>query len=241
MNIQGVNLQGLNVKDASFVTGNTQLLYLDAGNSTSYPGSGTTWYDLSGNTNNTIATSGATYNSGSGGYFDFNGAGYFQTTGSKYNTTYTGKTVFIAAKLSSAMGASTFRCLFGGGGATVGRNFNTYFYNAGSAYQIHFSSNNTGGFSPNLTYTVGNWFTLAVTQTTGNVLTWYFNGVALGTSSIAFSQYVTDTYEQVGASDNYWTGPISVTSIYGSALTPSQIGQCHNNVCGRYGLSVVQI
>jgi hypothetical protein len=241
MNIQGVNLSGTNIKDASFVTGNTQLLYLDAGNATSYPGSGTVWYDLSGNTNNTVATAGATYNSGSGGYFNFNGAGYFQTAGSKYNTTYTGKTVFIAAQLPSAMASSTFRCLFGGGGATVGRNFNTYFYNSGSGYQIHFSSNNQGGFSPNLTYTVGNWFTLAVVQKSNGLVTWYFNGVAVGTTNSVFSQYVTDTYEQVGASDNYWTGPISVVSVYGAELTATQIGQCHNNVCARYGLRAVLI
>jgi hypothetical protein len=212
------------------------LLYLDAGNTTSYPGSGTTWYDLSGKSNNTISTSGTTYNSANGGYFDFNGSGYFQTAGSKYNTSYTGKTVFLAAKLSSAMGSGTFRCLFGGGGSPVGRNFNTYFYYTGSAYQIHFSSNNQGGFSPNLTYSVGNWFTLAVTQTTGNVLTWYFNGRALGTSSVAFSQYVTDQYVQVGASDNYWTGPISVVGVYGSALSTQEIKNCHYSVAARYGL-----
>jgi hypothetical protein len=241
MNIQGVNLSGVNVKDATFVTGNNQLLYLDAGNSTSYPGSGSTWYDLSGRNNNTIATSGATYGTTFGGWFNFGGAGYFQTTASNYNVTYTGKTVFIAGGLASAMTTGQYRCLFGAGGATQNRNFNTYLYNTGSAYQIHFSSNSQGGFSPNLTYTVGSWFTLAVTHTTGNLITWYFNGVALGTTTATFSQYVTDTYEQVGASDNYWNGPISVVSIYGSALTAAQIGQCHNNVCARYGLPAVQI
>jgi hypothetical protein len=126
--------------------------------------------------------------------------------------------------------------LFGGGGTTVNRNFNTYFYYNGSAYQIHFSSNGQGGLSPNLTYTVGNWFTLAVTHTTGNLITWYFNGVALGTTTATFSQYVTDTYEQVGASDNYWTGPISVVGVYGRALSATEIASNHNSIRGRYGI-----
>ena len=38
--IQGVSLNGLNVYDASF-NGNGALLYLDAGNTASYPGTGT--------------------------------------------------------------------------------------------------------------------------------------------------------------------------------------------------------
>ena len=48
------------------------VLNLDAGDSNSYVGSGTTWTDLSGEGNNGTIN-GATYNSGNGGYFDFDG------------------------------------------------------------------------------------------------------------------------------------------------------------------------
>ena len=48
------------------------VLALDAANTKSYGGSGTTWTDLSSSGNNGTI-SGATYNSGNGGYFDFNG------------------------------------------------------------------------------------------------------------------------------------------------------------------------
>lgn len=236
MIIQGVTLNGVTVQDATFVTGNSQLLYLDAANATSYPGSGTTWYDLSGNTNNTTGTTGATYNSANGGYFDFNGAGYFTTATAKYNTTYTGKTVFVAAKLASAMGGSTFRCLFGSFGSN--RNFNLYLYNTGGAYQMHYSVGGVGGFSSNLGYTPGNWATFAVTQTTGGLVSYYYNGQLAGTNTgIAFNQYLSNTSENVGASDNYWYGPISVVGIYGSALTAQQIAQCHDSLRIRYGLA----
>ena len=40
------------------------VLYLDAGKSQSYPGSGTTWYDLSGNGNNATLYNGPTFTSG---------------------------------------------------------------------------------------------------------------------------------------------------------------------------------
>lgn len=48
------------------------VLYLDAGNSNSYPGTGTVWYDLSGNNNNFNIVSTA-YNS-AGKYMDFSGS-----------------------------------------------------------------------------------------------------------------------------------------------------------------------
>ena len=46
------------------------VLCLDAANSKSYPGTGTTWTDLSGNGNNGT-NSGVTYSSANGGYFTF--------------------------------------------------------------------------------------------------------------------------------------------------------------------------
>ena len=48
MIIQGVTLRGTRVVDASFITQNL-VIYLDANNSSSYAGSGTTLNDLSGN------------------------------------------------------------------------------------------------------------------------------------------------------------------------------------------------
>ena len=48
------------------------IVSVDAANPTSYPGSGTTWRDLSGNSKNGT-TSGATYGSQNGGVFNFDG------------------------------------------------------------------------------------------------------------------------------------------------------------------------
>ena len=48
-------------------------LWLDASNPLSYPGTGTTWYDLSGNGNNGTLVNGPTFNSGNGGSIVFDG------------------------------------------------------------------------------------------------------------------------------------------------------------------------
>lgn len=48
-------------------------LWLDASNPLSYPGSGTTWFDLSGNSNNGTMVNGVAYNSANGGVMSFDG------------------------------------------------------------------------------------------------------------------------------------------------------------------------
>lgn len=53
---------------------NNLMIYLDAKSSTSYPGSGTIWYDISGNSNNGTLISSPTYSSAYGGAFAFNGS-----------------------------------------------------------------------------------------------------------------------------------------------------------------------
>ena len=53
------------------------VLALDAGNTKSYPGSGTTWTDLSGNGNNGTLTNGPTYSSSNGGSIVFDGVNDF--------------------------------------------------------------------------------------------------------------------------------------------------------------------
>jgi len=75
MIISGVTLSGTTVYDASF-NSTGALLYLDAGNTASYSGSGTTWADLSTNTNNATLTGSPTFtSSGANSYFSFNGSG----------------------------------------------------------------------------------------------------------------------------------------------------------------------
>lgn len=55
-----------------YVTSNLKL-DLDAAQLRSYAGTGTTWTDISGNSNNGTLTNGPTFNSGNGGYFILDG------------------------------------------------------------------------------------------------------------------------------------------------------------------------
>lgn len=213
---------------------NNMLLYLDAGNLSSYPGSGTTWTDLSPNANNATSLNGVSYSSSNGGYLSFNGAGSGTLNANKYNTTYTGKTVFVAGNLTSIT-TGTFRAFLG---SSVGnRNFNFYMYSPSSGvYQLHFSTGG-GSFSSNLSYTPGNWFTVAVTQATDGTTTYYLNGQQVSQTNMAFTQFLSPSTEYVGRADNFWLGPLAVICVYGSVLTSAQILASHNAVRGRYGLA----
>jgi hypothetical protein len=235
--IQGVALSGLNVYDASF-NGAGALLYVDAGNTASYPGTGTAWTGLSSNASNaTLVNNPPWTSSGTSSYFTFNGTGtqYASTTASKFNVAYTGKTVFVAARMT-AVTATTFRCLFGTNGGT--KNFNTYIYSPSSGvYQLHWRAGTGGGFSNNLPLAPNQWFVAAVTQNTDGLVSYYFNGQPAGTNTgVGFIQYAANGGEYVALGDNYWYGDIGVCAVYGSALTADQIQQNYNALRGRYGL-----
>jgi len=223
-------------RSPSSIITNNLLLYLDAGNTASYPGSGTTWTDLSSNANNATSLTGVTYSSLNKGYLSFNGStGSGSLVSSKYNTPYTGKTIFVAGNLSSIT-ATNFRAMLGS--SADSRNFNFYMYSpANNRYQFHYSAGGAGGFSSDLTYTPGNWFTGAVTQNTNGSVNYYFNGQLVSTDTNTFSQYLSPSTEFVGRADNYWNGPLSVITVYKSELSASEILANHNAVRGRYGLS----
>jgi len=65
----GVNFRSPSASTPSIITSGL-VLYVDASNPSSYPGTGTTWYDLSPNGYNGTLSGDATYNSGNGGYIN---------------------------------------------------------------------------------------------------------------------------------------------------------------------------
>ena len=219
-----------------------QLLHLDPGNSSSYPGSGTTWTDLSTYQNDATLTNSPTFTSaGTASYFSFNGTNQFApVTTSKMNVPYTGKTAIFAIRTVNAnTGNATYRNLFGGDGNN--RNFNTYLYHvSGNTWQIHYSTGPTspwsGLISSSFTMTDNEWVVIAVTQTISGILTYYVNGQQIGTpnTGITFSQFINSGIEAVARSDNYWRGDIGVVAIYGSALSNSEIQQSYNTIAAKY-------
>lgn len=217
------------------------LLYLDPGNSASYSGSGTTWNDLSGNNNTATLNGSPTFTSaGKASYFSFNGAGTQNATtaSAKYAKTFIGKTVLMAIRPSASAwtsGVSQFRGLFGT--AAGSRNFNTYIYHdTSNNIQIHYSANGAGGFSNNISLPSNQWSVIAVTQTTGGLVTYYLNGQAVGTNTgVTFAQYANSgNSENVAYTDNYWYGDVGVTAVYGRTLSSNEVLLSYNTISAKY-------
>lgn len=74
--INDTNIYGfykINDTQIPLVNTNGLILRLDAANPYSYPTTGTTWFDISGNNNNGTLTNGPTFNPNNGGTFNFDG------------------------------------------------------------------------------------------------------------------------------------------------------------------------
>ena len=91
--MQNVELANRQIIWPTDIVTNGLVLFLDANNTNSYPGSGTSWYDLSGNSNSGTLINGPTFSSTNGGSIVFDGTNdyaSFPTTLSTYPGTITG-------------------------------------------------------------------------------------------------------------------------------------------------------
>jgi hypothetical protein len=221
------------------------LLYLDADNPASYPGSGNgnTFYDLSANLNHgTLSTSAIANTASTPKKFTFNGTAgtNVRFDPAKFNVPYTGKTVVIAAKMDANFGTNLYRGLFGS--STPQRNFNFYVYQNGSGYQLHFSSYNSAGnigggwLSDVLQLATGQWYVFAITQD-ANSVRFFVNGQLVGASTgTTILQYQSTPDERLGNTDNYWYGDINTALIYKRGLSNAEILQNFNALKSRFGL-----
>ncbi len=210
------------------------LMYLDPTNRRSYLG-GSTLADLSLNKNNGTLSSPAPVFNNSPKRFTFNGtsSNYININSSKLNTSYTGKTIMVVARMDANFGTGLFRALFG---SSVGsRNFNFYVYHNGSNFVLHFSAGSSGTFSDVLPINTGQWIIVAATQD-ADTTTYYLNGVKVGVTSMPLSQYLSTTDENVCKADNYWLGDIGPVLIYKRCLSESDVMKNVNALKGNYGL-----
>jgi hypothetical protein len=91
------------------IVSNCLVLSLDAAKRDSYPGTGTTWNDISGNRNNGTLTNGPTFNSGNGGSIVFDGTNdYVQTN---YDAALTDFTACVWFKVPDSTNVGSARIL----------------------------------------------------------------------------------------------------------------------------------
>ena len=217
-------------------SGNT--LNLDAGLPSSYPKTGTVWYDLTNNPNNNgTLINGVTYNSGSKGYLNFNGVNRYIsfTTPTNIpigNSNYTISVWFFINTISSNQG------LVGWG------NYGTT--NQVNAFKLTTTglSNSWGSNDLNVTTTItnGNWYN-AVATFNGTTRSIWVNGVLIG-SDLPIGHNVPNANNlTIGLTDTteYYNGIISEVQIFNRGLTSNEIVSNYNALLTRYNGSDTNI
>jgi formylglycine-generating enzyme required for sulfatase activity len=215
---------------------NGLVLWLDASITPSYPGSGTTWTDLSGNRNNGTLTNGPTYNNSDGGSIVFDGVNDYVNAGN-LGTFYPQGTIsfwmnssvvenyrnpFTTNYLGSNNGIR-FEQSTGALGVVVG--------NAPGSY--------AGFFYASSNFISNTWYHIVlVWNTTSNNVTGYQNNTQKFNSSHNIWPSTLPAITIGNGFDNsrYFSGKVASLSIYNRALSAAEISQIFNAQKARFGL-----
>jgi hypothetical protein len=236
MIIQGVTLNSVTVYD-SIVTSGLQL-YLDANNSASYPGTGTTWFDLSGQSNDVaMQNSGSiSYTSSGGGYFTLADNGYFNkatTTGIPTGTSAYTMSVWVQWPSGTW---PTFGGMIGIG-SSITTNLTNQFRTTGTNTLVNYWYGND--LSATSTVSPASQWVNIIAQWDGTTRKIWVNGTQFASAG-ASGLNVSSSLLQVGATNlagsETLKGNIGQALIYNRALSTTEIQQNYNITKTRYGL-----
>ena len=216
---------------------NGLVLNLDAGQTASYPGTGTTWTDLSGNGNNGTLVNGPTYSSANGGSLTFNGTNrYVQTASGVITITSSWTTnVWFKTTGSSAIGSLVVR---GQGNEAVQWRCELQ----ASTGKVNFVMRNSGDQAVlGVTPTNDDRWHLATYTKSGNVITIYLDGNRENSATLTNFAEISGSNVVIGrlgdsAGSYYFNGSIAQASLYNVALTAAEIQQNFNCLRMRYGI-----
>ena len=209
------------------------VLNLDAGASTSYVGSGTTWTDLSGNGNTGTLTNGPTYSSSNGGSIAFDGADdYVSIAGSR---TLSAATFIVWIKRNGNQN-NFAGILISRSGSVNGLNFYATTNNLGYHWSSDYYYINSGLTIPDNTWCM---CTVAVTSTAATLYLFQSSGTTTVTNTASHSSTRTLSDLRVGydpTASRYLNGNIATAQIYNRALSAAEISQNFNALRGRFGV-----
>ena len=209
------------------------VLCLDAGNTKSYGGSGTTWNDLKSRSYDaTLSTtySHTAFSGSSPGYFTFSGNGVATT--SSFSLTYVSWEVFYRSSSNDSF--TTYGRILDWSDTTISLgSFNTYqlrmWTNAGGSRSSESVKNGIG--------TDGLWHHVIYTYD-GSQTKFYLDGTLEQTVNKTGSlNNGSAAALTIGDGDAYvFGGDISLVRVYNKALSAAEVAQNFNALRGRYGI-----
>ena len=205
------------------------VLYLDAANRYSYPGSGITWSDISRGGNNGTLVNGPTFSSINGGSIIFDGVNDISVHGSSL---YVDNFTLSAWVYKTSSGIQTIIAK-----GTSGFILNFYLRIGGNSGFWGTNSVFTELAIPDLTLSTWNNTVLTYDRTS---LKYYLNGIYINQTLATNIPSSTTSNLIVGRlgdfNGQYWTGRIAQTSIYNRALLATEVLQNYNATKTRFGL-----
>lgn len=239
----------ISVAQSSNLVSANLFMHLDASNSSSYSGSGTTWTDLTGNGNHGTI-SGATWSSTDGGIFDFDGTN--DSVQIAHNSTLSlstsvQKTIQVWVKFDVLPALNAQIPVFGKLSSSF--SFDGYwgglFSNSGV---IRCVTNGTGVqriSNSTLTVSINTWYLftfISQITSTSNTTKVYINKTeyitaAHGTDGYTESNPLYLGYIGAGVSSPYLNGKIGACYFYNKGLSASEVSQNFDATKSRYGIS----
>jgi len=208
------------------------ILDLDAGNSESYSGTGSTWHDLSGLNNDGSLINGITYTTDSGGAFSFDGVDDYVLT-SVMTTEHIGnieKSIEVWAK-PNAIGSYMIYSTGQGGD----NNNRVYSWSSGGLWYVNLGNNNS--VSTGVPAVANEWvnITACIKNTVAKI---YINGQYIHDKSfLPFTTQNSFILGRHGLSASYsYRGLVSKAKIFNRQLSATEVQQEFETYRGRYGI-----
>ena len=214
------------------------VFHLDAANTKSYPGTGTTWSDMSGNSNTGTLTNGPTYSSTNGGSIVFDGTN--DLVASPNSTALDTQTftieVWVKTNNTTQNGFWFEKC-------AVNTQYSLFQEGANIICRV-----NTGTLVNVVTATTATymntiqWYQVVFTFTSGSQIL-YINGVVVNTGTTAGTVATNNGGMSIGAyggqtgsNSYYYNGNVSIAKVYNRVLSAAEIQQNFKATRGRYGI-----
>ena len=224
------------------------VLYFDAANVKSYPGSGTRWVDLSPTATSASLINGPSFSPINAGGIVFDGTNDYCQVSHRSEIMPTSQITFGAIfKITNWSPSTPIQVGYTGPTIMSKETFSSVSVNSGyllrldSSGSIYFRIMNNGArivSSSNGTIQTGSIYH-AFTTFDGTKVSGYVNGVLIGTSSyVGTVGSSTNTLEISRNFDGYRvTGSIYLVQVYNRALSATEVLQNYNALKGRFGLT----
>ncbi|HAU69363.1 MAG TPA: hypothetical protein DCW52_13315 [Gammaproteobacteria bacterium] len=220
------------------------MMYVDAGIHESYSGSGTTWFDLSGQGNDCEANGNPTHTSGAAGAFALDGNDYFKPPDLAADSFTAGITIFSVANFGTANNAESLLGLSSSGGNDKNA---IQFYRDSTTENLRLRIRNSGGtsiehLSPSSTSIENSTVKSYAATLDGVNGDLYANGVNCGTKATSVTPSTAAIFDAGGiglhdsGTNRYLTGDVAVMLLFNRGLSAAEILDLHNYFATRYSL-----